>query len=186
MRCEGLLDWLSRLGFVHIGIICLCRHVGGHAWQGLHLARHKVALGTPVEARMASIYKGPRLRCGDATLHERVTTSGLWVDCLIGHWRHLLDIIGKLRNRSVSLCQMQVRKLWEILSQIVVHILDTIAFSICLEASLGVAQICLLTLKVLRPVDGACDALVLLARPDASAALLPCHLSCDRLRVLSL
>ena len=186
VRCEGLLDRLGRLGIVHIGVICLCRHVGGHARQGLHLARHKVALGTPVEARRASIYKGPRLRCGDATLHERVTTSGLWVDCLISHWRHLLDIIGKLRNRSVSLCQMQVRKLWEILSQIAVHILDTIAFHTCLKASLGVVQICLLTLNAVCAVDGPGDALVLLASPYASAALLPCHLSGDGCRILSL
>ena len=92
-----------------------------------------MALGTPVEARMASIVKGPSLLNSQATLHEGVTIDHLWVDCLIGHWRRLLDMIGKLREyRRVSLCQMQVRKLWEILSQIAVHILDTIAFSICL------------------------------------------------------
>ena len=161
--------------------------MSGHAWQGLHWARHKLALGTSVEARRASIAKGPGLRSGHATLHEGVTTHGLWVDCLIGHWRRLLDMIGKLREyRRVSLCQMQVRKLWEILSQIAVHILDTIAFSICLKAGFGVAQICLLTLKVVRPVDRACDALVLLVRPDASATLLPWHLICVGLRILSL
>ena len=133
MGCEGLLDCLCRLGIFHIDIIGLSRHVSGHAGQRLDWARHEMALGTPVEARMASIVKGPSLLNSQATLHEGVTIDHLWVDCLIGHWRRLLDMIGKLREyRRVSLCQMQVRKLWEILSQIAVHILDTIAFSICL------------------------------------------------------
>ena len=186
MRCVGLLDCLCRLGIVHVDVVSLRWYVGGHAWHGLHWARHKMALGTPVEARMAAIVKGPSLRYSDATLHERVTTHCLWVGCLIGHWRCLLDMIGKLREyRRVSLCQRQVRKLWEILSQIVVH-LDTIVFSICINTSFGVAKICLLTCEAVRAVDWACDALVLLACPYASATLLPCHLSGDGLRILSL
>ena len=48
------------------------------------------------------------------------------------------------------------------------------------------AKICLLTLEAVRSVDWACDALVLLACPYASATLLPCHLSGDGLRILSL
>ena len=47
-------------------------------------------------------------------------------------------------------------------------------------------QICLLTLNAVRAVDGPGDALVLLASPYASAALLPCHLSGDGCRILSL
>ena len=85
MRCEGLLDCLCRLGIVHVDMVGLSRHVGGHAWHCLHWARHEMALGTPVEARMATEVKGPSLRCSDATLHERVTTDCLWVDCLMSH-----------------------------------------------------------------------------------------------------
>lgn len=143
-----------------------------------------MALGAPVEARRAIIVKGPSLRYIHATLHEGITINLLWVDCIIGDQRCLLDMIGKLREyRRVSLllCQMQVRKLWEILCQIAVRNLGTVAFSTCIKASFGVVQRRLLTLKVVLAVDGTCDALVLLARSDATAALLPRHLSSDGL-----
>ena len=120
-----LLDSLRRLRIVHTGISGLYGH-----------ARHKLALGAPVEARRAAVVKGPSLRCCDTTLHEGVSTDPLWVDCLIAVQRRLLDMIGKLReHRRVSLLlmrQMQVRKLWEILSQMAVLILGTVAFSNCI------------------------------------------------------